>query len=576
MKHIWREIEALRGSIDPQRLAGVLLREVAEINGEVPELHSGLERDWQEFRESPSYPHLQSAARLFLELSEAERIESLPLHINIDGRSHFGYGFIEGIPAKKIAEMAGPVASVRCSFGPSAMPALQIALEAKIARRPLHVRFIDLDIDLCDLVKLAAAAIGVSIDVIAGQPFSRIDGGSFEAEICMPPFGANIRDREELPRKTLERIDAAERGRLHFEPVAMADMLVHAPNARVVFSFTAGALFRTVGFEAVARSEIIDSGRLVAVFAVPPNMIYTTTQIATGIVVLKPKGHHEESIRFVDLADKRFATKANRGRYNIDRRTSWAEAIDCEISDDVLWARDVAVSEIHDQSDVLSAERYLRTQSGEALSVFLANYETRPLGDVVEVIRPAAIPKSEDGEFIIHEASPGDIGEEGFLNCPPKETRVARGALRKARNQQVRPGDVLLSVKGTIGKTGMIPKNVPGSDEDSFWTAGQSLVILRSKGSISPEVLFEYLSNSLVQDYIGSLAGGAAIQSITAKDLAALQIPVPSKEQQAQVGEEFQKRQHAFEKLHEIRQTIDHIKNQSWPHAELKMTEVNP
>jgi hypothetical protein len=238
-----------------------------------------------------------------------------------------------------------------------------------------------------------------------------------------------------------------------------------------------------------------------------------------------------------------------------------------------LWARDVPVSEVHDQSDVLSVERYLRTQSGEALSAFLSDYETRPLGEIVEVIRPTAIPKSEDGEFSIHEASPGDIGEEGFLNCPAKQTKVARGALRKARNQQVRPGDVLFSVKGTIGKTGLIPKSVPEANEDTLWTAGQSLVILRTKGSVSPEVLFEYLSNSIVQDYIGSLAGGAAIQSITAKDLAALQIPIPPKTQQEQVGEEFQERQHAFEKLHEVRKTIDHIKSRSWPHANLQVAQ---
>lgn len=56
--------------------------------------------------------------------------------------------------------------------------------------------------------------------------------------------------------------------------------------------------------------------------------------------------------------------------------------------------------------------------------------------------------------------------------------------------------------------------------EDTIWTAGQSLMILRPKTRVnmSSLALYEYLSNDTVQDYIKSIAGGAVIQTLAMKD----------------------------------------------------------
>lgn len=569
MKDIFNRLEAIRGSVGDSQMTGLFFREVAEVIGNVPDLHSGLQRDWREFLQSPSYPLLKAAARELVGLPLADRLAAIA---HLLGRASRGYGpeIIQEIPAKMVAELAGQATSVRCSFGGSAMPALQIALASSQEGRDVNVRFIDLSVDTCDIVKLAAATIEAEIEVISGSPLARIDGGSFDAEICIPPFGVDVQGRIELPRKTLERIDATDKGRLHFEPVAMADMLVHAPNARVIFSFTAGALFRMVGLEAVARSEVVDSGRLSSVLAVPPGMVYTTTNIATSIVVLEPAGRNKEEVRFIDLSDGRFGSKTSRGQYEIHRDVSWAEAVVTQLSADAEWARDVSVEEIHAQSDVLAVERYLQTQFAEALSVFLAEYETKALSDVVEIIRPAALPKSKDGEYTVREISPGDIRDAGLVSVPPRETQVAHGVFRtKARNQQVRPGDVLLSVKGTVGKVGLVAADAPDGSDDGFWTAGQSLVILRPGKRIAPEVLYEYLSDDLVQEYIRSFAGGTAIQSISAKDLAALPIPLPDEEQQSRVIDQARERQEKFEQIERMRQEIECHRSETWPHRHL-------
>lgn len=572
MNRIWNELEALRGSLRSHEMAMMLLREVLATLEVAPELHESFEEPWRRFRDTPSYPHLQAAARVFRDLTRPERLMIIQRLTSSGDDKYWDSKLIPDVPARMIAKLAGKGKSVRCSFGSAAMPALHIALGAREAGEDIHVRFIDQDLFICNLVKLAASAIDVSVEVVMGQPLSRVDGGTFDTEICMPPFGADVRDRNELPRKTLERIDAAERGRLHFEPVAMADMLVHAPGARVVFSFTAGALFRTVGSELVARGEVVDSGRLAAVFAVPPGMVYTMTNLATCIMVLVPEDEELRNVRFIDLADKTFGAKTTRGRYDIQKEASWAGAMESDLAENISWARDVSPSEIREQNNILAVERYLRTESSEALAVFLSDYDTKALSDLVDVIRPSALPKSHDGEYTVREASPGDIDETGVLGMPPRETRVARGALRKARNQQVRPGDILLSVKGTIGRVGIVTDDAPRNDEETFWTAGQSLVILRTRGQIAAEVLYEYLSNDLVQEHIGSLAGGAAIQSISAKDLASLPVPLPPQVDQDRIVEQTRSRRALFEDIERVRREIKRHRSETWPHQTLGVT----
>ena len=568
MKDILKKYDAFYDEVDRGQFAGYLLREVIEQLDLNVRLEGSLEKDWKQIAQRPDYSHLRAAGREFIDIPEAKRLSSISKIIARTSESHSPMAFLGIEPSKLIAGLLGNPASLRSSFSPSAMPMLYAAISAKNDGHSFHVRFIEPNVDVCDFVRLVATVIGVEIEVISGHPFMRSDEGAFDAELCMPPFGAEFKHRETLPRRTVDRLGVSESARLQYEPVAIADALVHARNARIVFNFSSGALFRMVGVEAAAREEMIESGRLATIFDVPTGMLYTTTQITTCIAVLEPEGANNDDVRFIDLGDARFTEKVERGRHEARSDVSWSDAQTTTIDEDAFWARDVSQSDIREQNSILTVARYLRTQSKEALSTFLKHHETRPLADLVEVIRPRAVKKSDDDEYLIREAAPGDIDETGYLRRPPKETQLARGALRGARNQHAKPNDVLLSVKGTVGRVGLVPKEAP-NDEKEFWTAGQSLVILRSRGTIKPEVLYEYLTNEVVQDHLRSLTGGSAIQSINAKELAALEIPVPDREEQDRIVEAFRRRQERYAEIQRIREDISMERASAWPHYEL-------
>jgi type I restriction enzyme M protein len=335
---------------------------------------------------------------------------------------------------------------------------------------------------------------------------------------------------------------------------------------------TSGALFRTVGLDSLAREDLIGSQRLHGVFSVPSRVAFLETGIQTALLALTASDAKVDLVRLVDLSHERFATSDFRGRHAIRPKVSWLEALKSEIGPGETWGIDVGRVEIREQDNILSVDRYLNTGVVKALKKFLANQaETRPLGDLFEIIRPIPVRPGEDGEIKIFEASIGDIGEDGYVVKPTKSLCPERSAVRAARNQQIRPGDVVLSIRGTIGAAGIAPDEAAHGSSEELWTAGQSLVILRPRSDrLLPVVLYEYLSNEIVREYIQSLAGGAALITLNLRDLQRLGVPVPSREEQAGIEEGFYDRQKLFEQIAKLRGEITSRRATGWPHGNLR------
>lgn len=570
MKEIWNPFDALRVSVKNEEIPKLILMEAAQKLGALPDLQGRVRETWERFRADATYPQLQAAAQMFLSLPRQDRLLALDGIFNSANRGKMG-----GMPwisievARQVANLTVGTVSARCSFSWSLHPALHLAVQSAEAGRHLALNFVDLDSDMCDLAALCAAALEIDLTVFVGAPFERLDGTQAEAEISFPPLGWKLDQSHNLPKRTLEWMGASLTGRLTGEAVAIADILAQAPRAHGVISVSAGALFRTVGVEVTAREELVRSARLQAILDVPSGMTYHETGITTGILVLSADSEPHDTVRFLDLSHPHFSTRTSRGRFEAKAEISWLDAIAAPLAGNEF-GRDVTLSEIDEQGRILTVSRYL-SQTASKLSDFSKRYEVRGLSDLVELIRPVALPKVDESEYVIHETAPGDVGEDGLLETPLKTVMIDRGSLRKARNQQLEAGDVVLSVKGTIGRVGIVPDAVPGRNDDDFWTVGQSMMILRPrKGIILPEVLYEYLSSDVVQQHFGTLVGGAVIMSFNVKDLKDLPIPVPTLQEQHQIADAFKARQALHTKIKAIRDEIGEHRSASWPHRDLE------
>lgn len=568
---IWTLLEQARGSLDSQGIHRALLIETTHQLGEAEALAGIDTRVWTQVADTPAHPMLQAAARALRGQGAADRLRTIDALMERSGREA-AEAWMNPEAARQIAAFAGTARSVRCAFQASLRAALAIALNTKEQGAPCAVRYIQAEKSAAEMARLIANALEIEIDVVIADPLSRTDGDSFAFEVSTPPLGMPIRSRDAISHRTLHRFGAdSPSGRLLAETAAIADLLVHA-RGPAVLSTTSGALFRTVGLESIAREDLIASRRLQGVFSVAPGTMYPGTGIATALLAFTEPDRKVDLIRLVDLSHERFATAVSRGRQEIRPEVSWFEALGSEIAPGDTWGIDVGLIELRAQDNILTVERYLNTGVAKALQRFLATQDdTRPLGDLCEIIRPLSVRSSEDGEIRILEASLGDIGENGYIEKPAKRLSPDRSALRIARNQEIRPGDLVLSIRGTIGNVGLVPDETGHGSSEEFWTAGQSLAILRPRSDrLSSIALYEYLSSAIVRDYLQSLAGGTGLITLNLRDLQRLDVPVPSREEQAGIEAAFHDRQKLFEQIATLRAGAIRARAESWPHRELR------
>lgn len=564
-KELWTALDGLRGSISTDQAIEVLFYDAALHMG-MPESESDrTHREWMSLKDTDAYAGVESGRAELLSASPSERLAAIDDMLSRQARADRGAVWISRLPAKRIAELAGDAERVRCAFDAALHSALILSRQGR------SVRFISADHAASQLAVMLSAIIEAPLDVIAANPFSRTDAGEFDAEIIMSPFGMKISSGADMPKSTLSVLGENERSRrLSSDPLAVADGL-QSPCPRVVVSVYDAMMFRGVGVEPIAREALVESGRLEAILSVPSGMVFPHTGIATNLLVLGSKGAAPHDIRFVDLSDDRFAGKTVRGRPEVKPDSSWLEAIHADLSGEERFAADISVSDIREKDYTLSLERYVLPAAVIAVETFLAARTSRHLEDVTEMIRPLSMGKEEGGEFRIREAVPADIGDGDFLAEPKKESLIERAQLRKARNQRLMPGDLLLSVKGTIGSVALVPEEAAVDGESGFWTAGQSFMILRPKKSeISSLALYEYLSSDSVREALRSLAYGAGIPTISIKDLKEFRVPIPSAQEEGEIEANFRDRQNRLAKARAILEGIEHARTASWPHRELQ------
>jgi type I restriction-modification system DNA methylase subunit len=572
-KMLWNAVDALRATLQ-EDVVEALLREAAKQAAAAKGVslfnHAAAGNGGQ----TSANPSLVAAAQMLLSLPPLERLDILEAIISRHSARHgrLSEMWMQLPAARHLAAFSQEAASVRCAHEPSLVPAILTALDAKERGIPRHVRFVGWSVTAVEMASRLALILDVTIECVRGNPVLREDAGAFDLEIIMPPFGATLTPPEELPMTTQNRLGrSGVSGRVSEEAIAMADVLANA-TGRVVLSVTPAVLFRTVGIEPGLREDLLSSGRLRAVLSVPGGTAHMTTLIKSSLLVVDPQGADHDTVRFVDLADPAFTRATIKRRIEFRPDADWASIIGSALPPESPFAVDVPSSRIQAESGILSVERYLMADVGEKVRSFARSHEGVELADVVDFIRPMPIlGRGESGEHVVREALPRDISERGYLKRPEKRVEIEAGIFRKVLQQAVKPGDVLLSVKGTIGTVGLVPEEMAG-DEDEVWVAGQSFMILRPKRrlGLSPIVLYEYLTNEVVQEHLRSLAGGAAIQSLNMKDIKSFPVPVPDQKTTEQVETEHARRQAVHDKIEELTASLARDRERSWPHDELK------
>lgn len=518
---------------------------------------------------------LEGAAKVLNEASRDTRFSSISAFLDSATDRMTGEFWIRKDACDQILNLVDQASTVRFSFSNALRPCLTYAYRSDSTERRARLSFCSVNAEHGQILQNALDVLEVStpVSIETAWPWQRTENGMSQVEVSFPAFGANMANTGGVPHATLSGLGLREtnNARLSMESLAIADALEHT-KGKVIMLVCDGALFRMVGTEPVARRNLLDSRRLQAVMSVPTGTMFTHTAIKTNILILNSTNKIDQQVRFADLGHESLAHKGQRKRFDIEDNVNWANILTSDVPADRTLQRDIEHDEIHENNVVLLPDRYLNVGAKERLDLFLAQSDVAELEELVEMIRPTSLTQDDEGEYTLLEASPADLNKRGFIGNPGRAITVERAKYNKAFNQQLRPGDVLLSIKGNVGVVAMVSSDVPKEGETEIWTAGQSMMILRPKKRISMSslALYEYLSNATVREFLKSLAGGSAIQNLAMKDLKSFPVVMPKQETIETIKVGFAERQAILDQIEELKLKLEEVRDQTWPHDQLK------
>lgn len=334
----------------------------------------------------------------------------------------------------------------------------------------------------------------------------------FDSVIAFPPFGVRYDPRAidaDLWGRFPERTNSAAVLAInHVLAQAKGRCVVAVPNS---YLFSSGA-------EAACRQRLLQRGQVCAVVAIPG--VLPTTAVSFALLVLDVRGGNGR-VRFVNGDDDQFRTTI-RTRANLTDVPALVTEVQSEEKSAV--ARSVSIEEIANNDWNLQASRYLLDQTAEGLRHRLKEAESIMLREVAEIIRP--LPVLRDGEGLrVCEVGAADIPPYGYITSASRNVVVDEAGAWRNERQFLRPFDVVLVVKGSAGKVGIVPADAPPPGEGG-WIAGQSSVVLRCHGKVQLEAhsLALQLRGPVGQELLKMITSGATIPLIQVRELQQLKL----------------------------------------------------
>lgn len=352
----------------------------------------------------------------------------------------------------------------------------------------------------------------------------------FDVAVTFPPLGVRSRHNYKNISYKDVKYDVFERfPESTFSPgvIVLRHLLAQAQR-RIVVAVPNNILFG-VRAEQLMRKDLLERGNLESVIAMPGGL-FETTQNAFAVLIIDPKGGCEK-VRFINADSPRFRTFVSKARVrliNIDELLS--EAMESDSSDE---SATVPTHEILKNHAQLQVDRYILPKAKKRLLSFLSDAEKVPLGTLVKTFRPMKTVSEKENVDHSHtiearEVAVVDMPHYGYIKTASRPVRVVKELSRKAQQQFLAPHDIVLVVKGSAGKVGIVSPDVPPSGEGGWVAPGSAIVLqVNQPEKIDPHVLYMLLRSQVGQALLNGVVSGATIPLIQIKELKQLELPFP-------------------------------------------------
>ncbi|MDA9029181.1 N-6 DNA methylase, partial [Candidatus Pseudothioglobus singularis] len=288
------------------------------------------------------------------------------------------------------------------------------------------------------------------------------------------------------------------------------------------------------GAEYKLRQDLINKGVVQTVIAMP-NSLMPQTNIGFSILLLTPSKKNN-SVNFIDLRSSHFYSGNGRVKILNNLEDIIRTLADLKIqrkNDDSEYVKNISNSEIESNNFNLSPSKYVLSEDIQSVNKILADKQTVSLGRLIKVIRPRVHRVGVDSGLEVLEIGAADIPDRAFIVNPSKA--VLLGDVMPNDNY-AKPNDIVLIVKGSAGKVGILSSSVPEHGKGG-WVIGQSAIILRVESDeIDPHSLFTYLRSNIGQSLLKNITADSTIPFIKLSDLKELQVVIPEANQKEKIS----------------------------------------
>ncbi|MFT3755280.1 MAG: N-6 DNA methylase [Pseudoxanthomonas sp.] len=291
------------------------------------------------------------------------------------------------------------------------------------------------------------------------------------------------------------------------------------------------------GKDMKVREYLLNKGWVEAAIALPGG-IFRGTSMPTTLLVLNTQTVRHK-VAFIDATQPYFQKNHGKGKVTLENTDCIIEYFKQHVrladENDETPALNhsqallVALEDVFANGASLDASRYVVTDEVRSDMVLLENKRKVALEDVAQLLNP--IPNKDRNTEVpegieVFEVGAADLPAAGYIRRPEKNVKVRVSSRRSGKTDEVflRPFDLVLIVKGSTGKIGIVPDGVPPPGEGG-WIAGQSAVVLRAA---NPEVdlrgLGLWLRMQMGQRILDSIKSGATIPMISIATLRKLEV----------------------------------------------------
>lgn len=367
---------------------------------------------------------------------------------------------------------------------------------------------------------------GKQIQVAYNDPLrnpSFVEGGrlkTFGTTLSLLPFGVNV---------PAETVDQDLYGRFKEKTRSMTVLAVRhilaQTQGRAIMTTTNALLF-SAGAERSLREDLLRRQQIEAVVAMPAGLLGMTA-IPFAILIFNTEKPCE-TVRFVNADTPQFKETVARTKSRLINLDELIETVLDAPDSDIV--RNISTQEILANDAQMQVSRYVLGATEQKLTRMLATMESRRLDDIATLVKPMANGTTEHG-IALYEVGAADLPDYGSIRTASKQILVELKA-DKMKDQFLRPDDIVLIIKGNLGKVGIVPHDVPPPGANG-WIAGQSAAVIRlgKSSRIDPRALFILLRSDLGKKLVRTLASGSAIPFVQLRELKHLAIPIPSRQE---------------------------------------------